>query len=1092
MKRSLLLTLPLIFFLAAEGYSQERSITGTVTAQDNGSPVPGVNVILKGTTIGTVTDIDGKYRIQVPANGGTLVFSFIGLATEEVKIGAQSVIDMVMTADIKQLSEVVVTAMGLQQDKATLGYSVQNVNKDEVSNSLEPNIVEALSSKAAGVVVYSSSGSPGASSSIRIRGNTSISLTNSPLFVIDGVPIDNSGGDPGVDGVDVTNRAADINPNDIASITVLKGPAATVLYGIRAANGAIIMTTMKGKEGKPKVEFSSTTVGSRVNKLPVMNTRYAQGEPDNSGVPVWQGPETLEGFSWGPPISDLVFATNPALPGAPSAEAFTPEGKYLYDKNGYLVPKGTPGATGIPAKAYDNNDHFFVTGLSYDNNLSVTGGTEDVNYYMSAGYLKQAGVVPKTTWDRTTMLAKMTASLSKKFKAGMEANYINSGGYRVQRGSNLSGVMLGLLRNSPTFDLANGYTNGNKAAGDPSVYTLPDGTQRSYRHGIYDSPFWTINRNPARDAVNRLIGNVNLSYEVLNWITITYKLGIDTYHERDISAVDINSAIQPSSVTQSDGSSSDINSDLLLLINRDITPKLNLNATIGHNFFDSRGWGRGATGTTLGAPQFYHISNASNITAVESIYRKQIMGVFADLKFSWENYLFLNLSARNDWSSALPDKNNSFFYPAVSLGWTFTENLGLATNPIFSYGKLRASWGQVGRDAPVYATSNYFGQASIGGDGFISGIAFPAFGVNAFQRNLVLGNPDLKAELTTSVEFGGEFQFLRGRLGLDIAHYNSTTDNQVISLDLAPSTGYTGLVGNAGSIQNKGWEVTLNATPLKKGNFKWDININFTKYSTLVKKLDPRIGAGGIGLSGFVSTSARVIAGQPYSVIYGNYYKKVTSGPNKGKLIIGNDGWPIAAADLGPVGNPNPDWLAGVNNTLTWKGFTVGFLFDIRMGGMMWDGTKGIMDYWGTSKETADERNIRGYLFDGVVNTGTDASPNYVKNSTPVDFANPAFGVSSYKWTRYGFGFTGNEIESTSWVRLREVNVGYTFSPNLMNKIGFNNLTVSFVGRNLWLLTKYQGIDPETNLQGTNNGFGLEYFNMPNTKSYSINLKFGF
>jgi hypothetical protein len=398
----------------------------------------------------------------------------------------------------------------------------------------------------------------------------------------------------------------------------------------------------------------------------------------------------------------------------------------------------------------------------------------------------------------------------------------------------------------------------------------------------------------------------------------------------------------------------------------------------------------------------------------------------------------------------------------------------------------------VGNDAPIYSTTTPFVSSGIGGDGFINGINFPAFGVNSFSRSTSLGNPDLEAELTTTLEFGGEFQFFQGRLGFDLTYYTSETDGQVINVDLAPSTGFNGVLTNAGLIKNTGWEVMFNATPVRAGDFSWDMNVNFTAYETTVEELDPSIGEGGIGLAGFVSTSSRVIAGQPYSVIYGSRYQRVEEGPNAGRLVIGTNGWPLADSELGPIGDPNPDWLMGFRNTFSWKGISLSALLDVRQGGDVWNGTVGVMDYWGTTKETADDRDIKGYVFDGVVNTGTTENPEYVENSTPVDFYDPALGVGANKWNRYGFGFSENEIEDASWVRLRELSLIYNFPRSLLSNIGLSDLSIGLVGRNLWLETSYSGIDPETNLQGTNNGFGLDYFNMPNTKSYSVNLRIGF
>ncbi len=1090
MKRLLLTGVTVIMLLSSHIKAQERIISGMVSSLDTGIPVPGVNIIVKGSTVGTVTDINGHYRFRIPDQKETiLIFSFIGLTTEEVVVGSRDKIDMVMTADIKQLNELVVTAVGIESDKATLGYAIQSVQEDEIRNSLEPNIANAINQKAAGVYVYSSSGSPGASASIRIRGNTSITLENNPLFIVDGVPISNNEVLNNPSGVDQSNRAIDLNPNDVASISVLKGPAATVLYGIRAANGAIIITTKKGKHGRPKITFSSSYIASQVNKLPGKQSSYTQGLPNN-GIPRWQGPERYEGFSFGPKISDMEFATDPDHPDAPPSYAFDQDGNYLFDDNGFLVAEGT--GNGKQAIAYPNDQNFFVTGHATDNFISISGGTEDISYYLSTGFLHQSGIVPKSDWSRISVLGKISARLTDDLNIGVQVNYINSGGNRIQRGSNISGVPLGLFRNTTTFDIARGYSDGRQAANDPSVYVFPDGTQRSFRWGVYDSPFWTVNKNPSADNNDRIIANINTSWQAKPWLTISYKLGMDTNLETRKLASDINSAgSTEGTITLHDFNTQIINSDLLFLVNFDITKNLKLNATLGYNYFyDNRNY-RGTYGSSLGKEGFYHISNATDIWAYEIIEGKKIQGLFADVLFSLNNYLFLNIALRNDWSSSLPKKYNSFFYPAVSMGWAFTENLGLSTNTIFSYGKLRISWGMVGNDAPVYVTTNSFEQARIQG-GYVF-IPFPAFGLNAFERRNVLGNPGLRAELTRSYEIGGEFQFFQERLGLDLTYYMSETEGQVMDVDLAPSSGFNSVTKNAGLIENNGWEAMINAIPIQTNDFQWDMNINFTKYETLVKELDPSIGAGGITLSGFPSmTSSKAIAGQPYGVMFGKKYRRIQDGPYKNKLIIGDDGWPLADSNSGIVGDPNPDWLLGWRNTFSWKGITISGLLDIRKGGDMWNGTVGIMNYWGMGIATEEQREVKGYVFEGVRNTGTNEDPVWEQNNIPVDFADPQQGLSSYKWVRYGFGFAESEIEDASWIRLRELSLSYSFPQSLLGKMKIENLSVSLIGRNLFLHTSYTGIDPEANLSGVTNGFGLEYFGMPNTKSYSLNIRLSF
>ncbi|HRK53180.1 MAG TPA: SusC/RagA family TonB-linked outer membrane protein [Cyclobacteriaceae bacterium] len=1069
MKKFLLLCFSFVFVLSA--WAQERVVSGRVTAADDGSTLPGVNVILKGTANGTVTDVEGNYRLNVPSSGGTLVFSFIGLQTLEVAIGERSTIDLSMAADVRQLTEVVVTAVGIEQNKRTLGYSVQNVKADDIVNARETNLLNALNSKVAGVSVVSSSGAPGASSNVRIRGNTSINGSNSPLFVVDGVPIDNSTGGQGngTGGVDNSNRAIDINSNDIESLTVLKGASATVLYGIRAANGAIIITTKKGKSGKPQVDFNTTYTLDQVNKLPEFQMKYAQGRPVG-GVNTWRGPDTFEGNSYGPAIADLEFDGS----------------VYPFDKNGKLVPKGT--GNGVPARSYNNTEDFFITGQTWDKNISVSGGTDKSTYYLSFGNLKTSGIIPNSEWERTTTKLTTDTKITDKLTAGMSATFSNTGGSRLQRGSNISGVALGLYRNTPTFDAGNGKT-GQEAADDPSTYELPDGSQRSYRAGIYDSPYWTVAKNQFDDNVNRIIGNVNLKYEITPWLQATYKIGLDHYTDKTKGFADVKSAAFPTgTIVNLDINSTDINSDLLFIVNKDINEDLNLNAVFGHNYYTFDYYTDFAQGTDFGSPGFSNISNAATVTATEGWNRKKINGVMADIKFDYRNFLFLNLTGRNDWSSTLPSDNNSFFYPAAALGVDVTEAFGIGTNsPFLSYAKLRGSWGQVGNDAPTFVTRSYFNSATAGGDGFIAGIGFPAFGTNAFERSNTLGNDKLKAELTTTYEFGGEFKFFNGRLGFDYTYYNSETVDQIININISNTTGFGGLIANAGTIENKGHELLITGTPVKAGDFSWNIEVNFTKYESLVKELAP--GTDRIFLAGFTSASSNVIAGKPYGAIYGNAFQR----NDEGKLVIGPNGWPnVDPAGDKYLGDPTPDWIAGIRNTFSFKGLSLSALLDIRQGGDIWNGTGGILNTFGTSKKSGDERETRGYVFDGVL-ADANGNPTEGINNIPVDFANPADGVAGNKWNRYGFGGLVEEnIQDGSWIRLRQLTLAYQIPPSILSKLGISKASFSVQGRNLWLKTDYDGIDPETNLTGASNGIGLDYFNMPNTKSYGATLNVTF
>ncbi len=1043
---------------------EDKMVSGRVTDASTGSPIPGVSILIKNSNAGTISDADGNFIINVPSINSVLVFSFVGFEKTEVLVGRQTTIDVQLKEALNQLNEIVVTAIGVEANKRELGYSIQNVDKEELRNTGESNLVNSLSGKIAGVQIISSSGSPGASANIRIRGNKSVNGSNSPLFVVDGVPIDNSNVGNGQAGVDNSNRAIDINPSDIEKVTVLKGPAATSLYGIRAANGAILITTKRGESGKTMVAFSSSFFAEEVNKLPEFQNSYAQGRPV-AGTPVWFGPETKLAMSYGPAIDDLEF-----------------DGSfYLYDKNGRLVPKGT--GNGVPAKAYNNIDNFFITGKSWDNNVSVSGGNDRLNYYASIGNFMQDGVVPNSSFERTSSKLTIQANLTNRLSLSASGSFINSGGSRQQRGSNNSGVTLGLFRNSPTFDIGNGKS-GQAAADDPQTYQLPDGTQRSYRSGAWDSPFWTVNKNPFNDNVNRFIGFINPTFQILPWLKAAYKLGVDNYADLRHSALDINSAGFPSgSVNFTNISSTDFNSDFFLLVEKDINSEIHLNATLGHNYYKNDFSNFSTTGNNLAAPGFYDISNAAEILSTRTVSRRKLYGLYGDFKFSFRDYLYLNLSARNDWSSTLPTKNNSFFYPSISVGFDFTQALSINNNPYLSYGKLRASYGQVGNDAPPFSTANYFGPASTAGDVFIfPSNSFPAFGQSAFQRSTLLGNDNLKAETTSSLEIGMDLSLFGGKLDVDITHYRSITTDQIINVNLPSPTGFATYAKNAGEIENSGLELALNARILQVNQFQWRIGINFSKFQTIVNELTD--GVESIALVNTGSIISQVKAGQPYGALVGSKYARDADG----NRIIGADGWPLVESNTDVIGNPNPDAIGGVRNTFSYKGLQLSFLWDLRKGGDMYNGTQGVIDFFGMSKVSGDQRDITGYVFDGVTESGS-------VNATPVDFANPAnpAGVFGYKWTRYGFGGVAEDyIYDTSWARLREVSLSYSLPKPLVARLHMQNASITLTGRNLFLWTNYNGIDPETNLTGASNGFGIDFFNMPNTKSYGATVRITF
>lgn len=1060
----------------------QRTVTGTVT-DESGETLIGANVLGKGSSIGTVTDIDGTFALTLAEGINTIVISYTGYETREIDVAGKSDFNIVMSEG-RLLDEIVVTAGGLERNKARLGYAIQNVDAEDILAAKEVNLVNALNSKVAGVNVTSSSGSPGSSSNIRIRGSVSINGSNSPLFVIDGIPIDNSSVGNATDGVDNSNRAIDINPNDIADLTVLKGPSATALYGVRAANGAIVITTKKGKKGAPKVNISTSYSIDQANKFPERQSEWAQGRL-NGGEWEYRDPSTFEGDSWGPKLEDLRFIDVNAF------NAANPDNPYSYDfdQNGELVPVGSELASDRAATAYDPYD-FFRDGNSYNLSASVSGGTDIINYFISADQLSSTGIVPNATFERNSFRVNLGSDVTEKFNVGMNMNYVQSGGNRIQRGSNLQGVMLGLLRNPATFDIGNGLS-GQAGADDPSTYIREsDGGQRSYRAGIYDNPNWTANKNPSTDDVNRIIGSAYAGYKILDNLSLGYRIGIDNYTDRRNSAIDINPGWGEGSVSQGVFTNRDINSDLFVNYDNYITDDISITATVGLNNYDHRYISQQTIGTTLSAPNFYHISNATDLQAFETILTKRLSGLYATADVGYKDFAFVNVTARNDWSSILPADANTFASYSASLGLVVTEMINLNSG-FLDYAKLRVSYGKVGNDggdAFIYATANNFVSGQSGGDGFISTVDFPAFGTNAFERSNLLGNAALRPESTKTVEYGAELKFLKGRLGLDVNYFDSRSEDQIIAVNLSAATGFTNSVQNVGLITNKGWEVTASGTPIRSKDFSWDVDVNFTQIENVVEELTE--GVEEIFLEGFTSTSARAVVGQPFSALYGTGFQR----NDEGRIIIGESGFPMAEATPKALGDPNPDFTVGINNRFTYKGVSVSALFDIRQGGDIWCGTCGIMDFFGTSANSGDQREDI-VVFDGVKQVGTtgEGDPIYAENDIAVGLADTNKSEGEIYWRRYGFGGIGEmSIYDGSWVRLRQVSLGYALPSSLFKNNFIGGAEITLTGRNLWLSTDYPGVDPETNLTGDSNGFGLDYFNMPNTKSYSATVRLSF
>jgi TonB-linked SusC/RagA family outer membrane protein len=1056
-----------VFATVVVATAQDRAITGTITDND-GSAIAGAIVKVKGTKTGTFSRSNGGYTVKA-STGSVLVFSFIGKKTQEVTVGESSTINVRLSGDGSKESEVVVTAIGLNRSKKSLGYSTQEVGAEQITNSRESNIVNSLASRVAGVQVNNSTGVPGASSFIRIRGSSSLTGNNQPLFVIDGIPIDNSqlASEATQGSVAYSNRAMDLDPNSIESMNILKGPAATALYGIRAAGGAVIITTKKGRpneDGKVNINVNASWAFDEVNKLPELQNKWSQGAGGRYAF------SSGASRSWGASIDTLYYDGNV---------------NSRHDRRGSIVGASAAPSGASKVTAIDPYASFFKTGMTQNQSVTMSGGSSAANYLVSFANLTSEGVVPNSEWSRRNVKVSSSAAVAKNVTASANINYVNSGGVRIQQGSNISGVMLALLRTPPTFDNANGLSGTDALAKNSAAYRYSDGTQRTYRNGAgYDNPFWTVNENIFEDNVNRLFGNAQIDWSILPELSLMYRIGIDYYNDSRIQTYAKGAKAYPSGrMFTDDNTLSDITSDLILTYNVDLTDDIHLQALVGQNLYSNNFNFNYVQADGVGNPDAARDpNNYAGTTVSQGLSRKRTMAYYTDLRFDYQNSLFFNFTGRNEWSTTLPEANNSFFYPSVSVAAVLTELLPDLKSDELTFVKLRANYATVGKDAPIFGTATGFGRASYS-DGWTNGVTFPFGGLIGYTRGDNLASTNLRPEQTTSTEFGLDIALFDNRVSLDLTYYNQMSEDQIFSVPIANSSGYSTQLMNAGAISNNGIEAVLNLGIVRSNDFNWDMSVNFTKNNIKVERLAD--GVDNIGLGGFVGSSVRAVAGQPYGSIFGFGWERSSDG----KILIDNDtnsadyGYPIMNYEEQAFGSANPDWMMGIRNTFTWKGITLSAQLDIRQGGVMWNGTRGALYFFGTHKETENRTGTK--VFEGVL-----ASDATTPNNIEVPYGEGWLSLNN------GNGFYGSNtedfVEDASWVRLRELTLSYAIPSSIMESTPFSGLTVTFTGRNLWLQTAYTGVDPETSLQGASNAQGLDYFNMPSTKSYVMAFSLNF
>jgi TonB-linked SusC/RagA family outer membrane protein len=1095
----------LILFWCVASFAQTRIIRGNIK-DEKGMAIPYVTVQVKGTTLGTYTDTAGNFILGADSSSKTLLLTYPGFKTTEVAIIDN--MSIVMKSDALGLSEVVVTAVGISYEKKSLGYATQIVDNSQLNTTGTSNVMTELDGKVAGLQVINSSGDPGSGTYINLRGPTSLTGNNQPLMVVDGIPIDNSintydptfvglnaGGAGGqLNGnVQPTNRGLDINPSDIESITVLKGPAATALYGIAAANGALIITTKKGSkntDGSLGIEFNSSLTYSAVSNLPAYQNMYAQGDTTTiggvHGVPGYFGPTTGERLSWGPAISTLAYN------GIPNA----------YDIHGNIVP-AAPGLT--PAMAY-NPYNFFQTGVATDNNISFTGGNDKTGFRIGLGYLGQTGVIPLTQYNKANVNLSLQTALSKKLKLTAGVNYINSVNNKAQQGNNTSGVMF-LVRTPPTFD--NSYGNGKNAVNTKSTYMLASDSERDYRGGTpgYDNPYWTVNENTFTSTLNRVYGFSQLDYNLTDWITLTYRVGGDVYSQDDknyINPLSNSLNYEGGGVFIADYINSLVNSDFIVNMNHKITDNLKFNLVLGQNYYTTTNDTRLAQGTGLTLPNFPDLANATSFlgtTEQEVQYRRSAW--YGQAVFDYADQLYLTLSGRDETTSTLSPNNDNFFYPSADLAWVFTETFKMSTNKILPYGKLRLSYADVGQDAPPQSLTNPYRVATVA-DGYSTGVTFPFNGIPGYaisSPTTTLGNPGLLPQNTAAFEVGLDLAFLQNRISISATYYNETTTNEILTVPIPLSSGFGAEELNAGEITNKGIEIMLNTTPIKTKDFQWDIGINWSHNDNEVVKL-AQVGNDTIkSLLLDAIGDLYDVPGHPTSEIYGTDYVRVgtynPANPTQGLVLSDQPGpgygLPMASPNAPTaLAKTQPDWIGGVTTSVRYKGFSLGAVLSIRAGGYMWDGTEGAMEYYGTAGVT--ENRGQPYQVPAGAVWGHLGGPN---GTTVIQTTAPSTDPATYGYYYYQnltsiySGLTTPNIYPSGYVRISQINFTWSLPERWVRKAKFTRVSLTLFANNPVLWTKYPGVDPETSFAGPANAQGEDWFNNPGTKSYGVRLNVG-
>lgn len=1072
--KKLLQSLFMFMFIAGAAMAQDRTISGTVTGKEDGLPIPGVSVKVVGTQNGTSTDANGKYALKIPSGQtASLEFTSIGYSQQTIAVGATNVVNAVLATDAKQLGEVVVTALGISREKKTLGYSATQVGAEEINRANPTNLVSGLQGKVAGVDISTTAGQPGGSSKVILRGFSSIAGNNQPLYVVDGVPINNAR--PGEvsptnsigdlkENYDFGNAANDINPNDIESISILKGAAASSLYGSRASAGVILITTKKGKAGKVKVDFSTAASFTQVSIVPDLQDQYGQGFSKFAYI--------AENGSWGAKFDGQMRPWGSEVDGVRQEKPFSALKNSFRDA--------------------------FDTGQEFNNNISLSGGNEISTFHFSYGNVYSNGILPgaNDTYKRNSVSVNGSTKFNKAITLSASANYIGKNTRAVQTGQANSGI---------------GSSFYEDILQIPVDFPIKD--FKDYHNKFYDvdgffspfsqNPYYSVFENGSLFKSDRFYGNADLKIKATDWLTFQLQQGIDVNNITD-KIWNAKNAPTPGSwsgggndeevVRQAsvgnviEGSEKyfEYDSKVNALFNKKISSDFDIDGLVGLNFND-----RGArvlyTGIEdLAISGFYQIENSANSpVSTQTNSERRLFGLYGSATFGYKSFAYLTLNARNDWSSTLPPESRSYFYPGANLSILLSQALDLSSAKI-SMLKLRAAYGKTGSDTDPYRVYNTLTKTDVA-LGF-GNITFPIAGVPAYSVSNTLNNTFLKPEISTEAEFGAELRFFDNRLGIDASYYNRVTKDQILPIVTSPSTGVNFRVVNFGKVRNRGIEIALNGTPVKTDDITWDILYTFTRNRNEVLELPD--GLDKIVLNTAYDAQLVAKVGQPLGVIEAPVEKLSPDG----KVIVSSTGMPLVDPNNASYGTTQRDFIMGLNNSFRYKEFTLGISLDYKKGGVFYSGTADLLNFVGNSVNTL-YNDRRTFVVPNSVIEVKDAAgvvTGYAENTIPINENN----FYSYYYTNQGKARAYKDrILDKTFLKVREVTLTYNLPASVSHKIGADRAYISAYGRNLltWLPKENRIIDPEVSNFGNDLSSELgEFRTGPSTRNFGLSLNVTF